>query len=281
MAGHPAVGVHDDLAAREAAVAERAADHEDAGGVDVEGDVLVPHLEALEHRAHDPGDDVLAQLVVADLRRVLRGEHDRHDLGRHAVHVAHGDLGLAVGAQVRQIAPALLREALADAVGQRDRQRHELGRLVGGVAEHQALVAGALQVVPVAGGAGALLVRGVDALRDVGALLVERHRDAAGLGVEAVLGARVADAADRRADDGRDVDVGGGRDLAGHHDLPGGDERLAGHAAERVVGQDRVEDPVRDLIGDLVGVSLGDGFRGEEVLSHRLRLLGGSRRRRA
>ena len=34
-------------------------------------------------------------------------------------------------------------QAVEDAVGQRDRQRHQLGRVVAGVAEHQALVAGA------------------------------------------------------------------------------------------------------------------------------------------
>ena len=36
-----------------------------------------------------------------------------------------------------------LGQAVEDAVRQRDRQRHQLGRVVAGVAEHQALVAGA------------------------------------------------------------------------------------------------------------------------------------------
>ena len=53
-------------------------------------------------------------------------------------------------------------------VGERDRQRHQLGGVVAGVAEHQALVAGALPVQRVVRRpADAVLVRVVDALRDV------------------------------------------------------------------------------------------------------------------
>ena len=69
-------------------------------------------------------------------------------------------------------------------------------RLVGRVAEHHPLVAGADPVERIVVARVVLrLVRGVDALRDVGRLLVERDDHAAGLGVEAVLGARVADLA--------------------------------------------------------------------------------------
>jgi len=41
-----------------------------------------------------------------------------------------------------------------------------------------------------------------------------------------------------------DVDVRRGRDLARHDHQAGVDERLARHAAVRVVAQDRVEDAV-------------------------------------
>ncbi len=53
-------------------------------------------------------------------------------------------LGLAVGSQVGQLtALPDLRQAPRQAVGERDRQRHELGRLAAGEAEHHPLVAGA------------------------------------------------------------------------------------------------------------------------------------------
>ena len=61
----------------------------------------------------------------------------------------------------------------------------------------------------------------------------------------------------------RNVDVALGRDLAGDDHEPGRDERLAGHAAGRILGEDRVEHGVRDLVGHLVGMALGDGFGGE------------------
>jgi hypothetical protein len=53
-------------------------------------------------------------------------------------------------------------------VGQRDRQRHQLRGVLDGVTEHQALVAGALQVQRVTRTLDARLVGGVDSLRDVG-----------------------------------------------------------------------------------------------------------------
>ena len=150
-----------------------------------------------------------------------------------------------------------------------DRQRHELVRLVRRVAEHHPLVAGAdpVQRVLVA----VLLLEGVvDALRDVGRLLVDRDDDAARVGVEAELRARVADLRHLPAHEPRDVDVRVGRDLAGNDDEAGRDERLARDAAVRILGENGVEDGVGDLVGDLVRMTLGDrlGGEGEGALRH-------------
>ena len=69
-----------------------------------------------------------------------------------------------------------------------DGKRHEGGGVIAGVAEHESLVAGALQVeridVP---GVLAGLKGLVDSGGDVRGLLTDRHRDAAGAGVEADL----------------------------------------------------------------------------------------------
>ena len=54
----------------------------------------------------------------------------------------------------------------------------------------------------------------VDALGDVRGLLVKGADNAAGRGVEAVFGPGVPDARDGLANDGRNVHVGGGADLA-------------------------------------------------------------------
>ena len=69
---------------------------------------------------------------------------------------------------------------------------------------------------------------------------------------------------DGLADDLLEVDPGAGRDLAGDDDHAGLDQRFAGDAALWVLGEDRVEDGVGDLVGNLVRMSLGYGFRGKQ-----------------
>ncbi len=117
-------------------------------------------------------------------------------------------------------------EALAHALGQVDGGHgHEGARLVAGVAEHHALVARADALVGVARGqAVGRLPALVHALRDVGALLVDGVHHAAGVAVEAVLGAVVADAAHHLAHDGRHVHVRLRADLARHGHEPRGSQ---------------------------------------------------------
>ena len=162
MTARAAIGVDDDLAAGEAGVAHGPADDEAAGGIDVVLGVLVEPLGG-KHGLDDVLEDVGVQLVVADGLGVLAGDDDGVDAGGLAVLVVlDRDLALAVGAQIRQLAGLAHRGELAgELVGQRDGSRHQLGGLVGGVAEHHALVAGAA---------------GVDALRDVAGLLVDATR---------------------------------------------------------------------------------------------------------
>jgi hypothetical protein len=75
----------------------------------------------------------------------------------------------------------------------------------------------------------------VDALGDVGRLLVDRVEDGARIGREPEVRVGVADPGDGLPDDVRDLHVGLGRDLAGDDHQPGVHERLAGDAAVRVV----------------------------------------------
>ena len=70
MASIPAIGVHNDLAAGEAAVGERSAVDETAGGVHQKDGFAIEEL-----RWHDPLDDVFDQgffdRVVRGIRMVL------------------------------------------------------------------------------------------------------------------------------------------------------------------------------------------------------------------
>ena len=197
---------------------------------------------------------------------MLGGDHHARQAHRAVPVVADGDLRLAVGAQARH--DALLAhgcQSLGQAVGQVDRQRHELGRVRAGVAEHEALVPRPLEVERVEppgapGSIAAHLERLVHTRRDVRGLLADRDRHAAGGAVKADLGGRVADRHDLGAHDLGDLDVGVGGDLPGDVDEPRGHHRLDGHVGDRVLSEDGIENGVRDAVADLVGVPLGDGL---------------------
>src|SRR5690606_17129199 len=172
-----AVGVDDDLAAGEAAVALRSAGDKAAGGVHQE-------LGARRDQAFgeagldDVFDDGFVDGRLRDLGRVLGRQHHGVDLDRTAVDIAERDLRLGVGTQPRQAAVfAQFALALHQAVRVPDGRRHQVGGFVAGVAEHQALVARALVQV--------VFGLAVDALGDVGRLLVVRHQHRATLVVDA------------------------------------------------------------------------------------------------
>ena len=117
VAGIAAVGVHDDLAARQAGVALRATHNKAARGVDVVFRVLVQQLGGND-LLNDLAADVLMQLLLADVGAVLAGNDHRVDAHGLAVVVLHGDLALAVRAQVIQRAVlAHLGQALGQLVG--------------------------------------------------------------------------------------------------------------------------------------------------------------------
>ena len=161
---------------------------------------------------------------------VLGGDDHGVQPDRDVVLVVDGDLRLAVRAQVGQ------RPVLADLgqpprqpVGQRDGQRHQFGGVVDRVAEHQALVAGALGVQRVRRALDARLVGGVHTLGDVGRLCADADVHPARRPVEALVRRVVADVEDARADGVGDVGerfFGRRGHLADHVHLPGGHQRL-------------------------------------------------------
>ena len=151
----------------------------------------------------------------------------------------------------------------AEAVREHDRSRHELRGLVAGVAEHDALVAGALL--------GVLFTFGffrVHALGDVRGLRGQVVVDEQLVGVEDVVTIHVTDAADGVADDFLDVDHGTDRlvadfrdgDFAADDDDVALHEGFASNAALWVDGQAGVENGVRNGIGNFVGMAFADGF---------------------
>jgi len=170
------------------------------------------------------------------------------------------DLRLRVRAQPRQLAGlAYLGLLFDEAVRVVDRRGHEFRRLGAGVAEHQALVAGALFL-------GFLAIH---ALVDVRRLLADEVQHAAGGAVEADVRRVVADIEDDLARERLQVDPCAGRDFAGDDGDASLDHGFAGHARALVLREDRVEHGVGNLVGDLVRMAFGHGFGGKQVIAHR------------
>ena len=112
------------------------------------------------------------KLFGGDIVGVLGGDHHRVDALR-ACRPTYSTLTWLLPSGRRKLSTPARRTSLklaAQLVRQHDGQRHQFRRLVAGVAEHQALVAGAA---------------GIHAHGDVGRLALDRVQHAAGLGVEA------------------------------------------------------------------------------------------------
>ncbi len=155
------------------------ADHELACRVNVKDQVVVDQI-GRKHAREQVLDHIGLDLLERDLIGVLRRDDDGVDAldGFAVVGVLDRDLALGVGAQVRHRLAAFSDggQLLDEPVREVQAERHQFVGFARGVAEHHALITCALLLVqPVAL---------VDALRDVGALLVNRRDYAAALGVE-------------------------------------------------------------------------------------------------
>jgi hypothetical protein len=217
---------------------------------------------------------------------VLRRDHHLGAPNRLALDVLHGDLALGIGLQVEQLLrAAFLRQHLQNLVREVDWGGHERALLVdlalgAGEAEHHALVARALLLF-------ALLLLGIDAHGDIGRLAVQQHLDIGAVIGEAVL--VVADVAHNVARDLTNqlaVDHGVvavfaeqrrlATALTSNDDLVCGAECLTpeprihqavvGDAELDVVLDERIEDRIRNLVADLVGMPFGNGLAGKEII---------------
>ena len=205
MGALAAVGVDDDFATRQARIAVRTTDDEFSRGIDF---VIDFSLEQCEHlfvallldAGYEDVDDVVLDLrqhglVVVHELVVLGRDHDGVNALWHAlVAVLDGHLALRVGPEVGHLLAlaANVGQGAHDEVGELQRHGHVVGRFVGGIAEHHALVAGSL----------VLFFLAVDAAVDVAALLVNGSEDAAGIAVELVFRLRVSDFVDGAAGHG-------------------------------------------------------------------------------
>lgn len=201
--------------------------------------------------------DLLAQLLSGDGLSVLGRDDDSVDSERDdssvVMLVLDGDLGLGIGSQPWDATVATGSAHLSvKLVCQLKGQWEELWGLIGGITEHDTLVTGTELLK-------SLVV--VQALSDIGGLLLDGDKDVAGLVVEALGGVIVTDVLDGTTDDLLVVELGLGGDLAENHDHTSLGCGLASNLGERVLSQAGIEDGIGDLISDLVWVTLTDRLR--------------------
>ena len=146
MGGCATIGVHDDLAAGQPGIAIRAANHERARRVHPPlGVVRQPsrrqHIPDIG--LHDCPDIVRGLAGVM----VLRGQHNRCHLDRLSIFVAQGQLTFGIRTKAWLCARfPRISELLEDLMRIEDRGWHAFRRFIGGVAEHDALIASSIPV---------------------------------------------------------------------------------------------------------------------------------------
>ncbi|OPZ92994.1 MAG: hypothetical protein BWY72_02485 [Bacteroidetes bacterium ADurb.Bin416] len=141
-------------------------------------------------------------------------------------------------------------------MGQVEGQGHIVFRLVGGVSEHHALVTGSLVH-------GVHFGSTIDASVDVGGLFMDGGEDTARIAFKHIVAFGITNAVDDGSGDFLKVDIGLRLDFSGQDNLSGGDQGFTGNFRGGVESQEFIEDGIRDLVGDLVGMTLGNGFRGK------------------
>lgn len=170
--------------------------------------------------------------------------------------VLDSDLGLGVRPEPWELsALASLLHGGVQLVCQQNSQWEQLRRLIGSIAKHDALVSGTELLED-------LLI--VETLCDIGALLFNGDEDVASLVVESLGGVIVANVLDGLANDLLVIETCLCGDFSKDHDHTRLGGSLAGDLGRWVLSQAGIEDGIRDLIRDLVGVATTDGLGGEE-----------------
>ena len=254
MTSPAAVSINDNLAARKPRVALRAADNEFARGIDENARITL-HEFCRNNRFNDVFDKVFANLFQSNIFVMLGGNNDGFHSHRLAVFISHRHLSLAVRAQVRQRAVlADFGQAACQTLCQSDGQWHEFRRLIGGITKHHALVTGT-------NGIGFIqfaftgFERLINALRDIRGLFVKGYQNTAGLVVKTISCIGIADFLNGAADNLGNIHIAAGRNFTDHMHLTGSHQCFTRHTALWVLGDNRVQNTVGNLVSHFIGMT--------------------------
>ena len=261
-----AVSIHNDLTTGQTAVTLRSADDEAAGRVNQELRVL-EHF-GREYRTNDLIDHSLNEfglhlIAFAHFRSVLSRKNNCLDRNGTAVHVTHRHLALSVRTKVGHLAGSSHQRLLFNqTVSVINRSRHQRVCFVTGVTKHQALITGAFFE--------RIVLSFIDALSDIGRLFVISNQDCAAFMVNTVTAVIVTNALQGVANDLGVIHICGGRNFAGEHDGSGRAQSFSGNSSSRILFENSVENGVRNLVGDFIGMAFGYGLRSKKVFFCRL-----------
>ena len=269
MTGIAAVGIHDDLTSCQAAVPVGSADDKASGGVDEKLGFIIDHLcgqNGIEYISFD----VFMDLFLSHIRVMLRGKHYRFQADRLLIFVIfHGDLALSVRSQIRKGAVLTYLGKLShQLMGKADGIRHILFCFVGGKTEHHSLIACADGVK--LGLSHFMLCRYlfflfclqslIHAHGNVCGLFVQRHHNAAGIGVKSVFGLGITDFPYGIAYDFLDVHIGVCGDFAHHQNKARGGTGFTGHTAHGILLHQCVKHRIGNRIAHFIGMPFRYGF---------------------
>ena len=194
-------------------------------------------------------------LLLCHVSTVLRGQDNSIQPNRSALLVVfHRHLCLAVRPQIGERAVLSdLCKAQGQLVRQCDGIRHELRRLIGGIAEHHTLITGSdgfdLTVVHLVLFG---LQRLVDTHGNIRGLFVDRCDHCTGVGVETIFSPGITDLPHCIPHDLLNIHISVGRDLSHDQHKSCGRTGLTRHAAHGILRHQRIQDRIRDLIAHFV-----------------------------
>lgn len=267
-----ALSVHYDFPAGESSVSVRPTNREGSRGVDDPLNVSVNQVIRQHLQAHflDQNGHFFVGFAFCVLVRHQNSMDSDGPETTIFVFVLDGDLRLGVRSEpVYLVGLAHARELLQDLVGQREGQGEQLGCLVGGLAEHDALVTGS-QVVEVLLdllflGHLALAVR--HRLVDLSGLLLDLDHDLHAFLVESFLFVILTDLLADIAHNLFLVHLCVRGDLSKHHGHSRLGAALARYVRQGVLSKAGVQHCVRQLVAHFVWMSLAYTLRSEQEMS--------------
>ena len=253
---HGAVLIHRQLAPGQTGIRYGATQHELPGRIDENAGILLQQFPGQYLAQHFLADETADTLMI-DLRVVLqRNDHSSHSNG-HVVLIGDSNLRLAIRTQPRGLRFQLI-QPFADAMRQHHGQGQVFFRFVGGVTDYNALITRAECFTctqfgfPYGSG-------------DVRGLFVETNLQFQKImGISAKIAHGIADAIDYTRYDPSAVYFRLGSNLAANDDLVRRSEDLHGDAGIGILPEMRVQNGVRHLIAELVGMTGTDGFRRDQ-----------------